>query len=242
MQKQKHALVTGGTRGIGAGISSTLKQAGYKVTATYHGNDERAQSFQKEFGVCVHKWDVSDFEACQSNVDLITKTYGPVDILINNAGITRDGFLHKSTTDMWDDVINTNLSSCYNMVRCVIESMRARNFGRIVNISSINGVKGQIGQVNYAAAKAGIIGFTKSLALESAAKGITVNAIAPGYIATDMVRAMNSSVLESITNTIPVKRIGTVDDIGRGVLFLVADEADFITGTTLHINGGQYLV
>lgn len=237
----KHALVTGGTRGIGSGISRALKNAGYKVSVTYFGNDERAQAFEKETGIFTHKWDVGDFDACAVGVRDLEKHYGPVDILINNAGITRDGFLHKNTPDMWQDVVRINLSSCYNMTRAVIEGMRERSFGRIVNISSINGVKGQIGQVNYAAAKAGIIGFTKSLALESAAKKITVNAIAPGYIATDMVRDMNTSVLDSIVKSIPAGRIGTVEDIARGVLFLIADDADFINGTTLHINGGQYL-
>lgn len=241
MPHTKHALVTGGTRGIGAGIARALRHAGYRVSASYVGQDERAHAFQKETNIAIYKWDIGNFDACAQAIHTITHEQAPIDILINNAGITRDGFLHKNTPDMWDDVIRTNLSSCYNVSRAVIEGMRQRNFGRIINIASINGVKGQIGQTNYAAAKAGVIGFTKSLALESASKNITVNAIAPGYIATDMVKSMNTSVLDSIVKSIPAGRIGTVEDIARGVLFLVAPDADFINGTTLHINGGQYL-
>ncbi|MCF8481932.1 MAG: acetoacetyl-CoA reductase [Rhodospirillum sp.] len=241
MSKGRVALVTGGTRGIGAAISTALRDAGYTVAANYAGNDAAAERFMEETGIAVYKFDVSNFEMVKENVAKITEELGPVDVVVNNAGITRDGTLHRMSPDQWDAVIQTNLSSCYNLSRCVIESMRERNFGRIVNIGSINGQAGQYGQVNYAAAKSGIHGFTKALSQEGAAKGITVNAIAPGYVDTDMVRAVPPNVLEKIIAKIPMGRLGRAEDIARGVLFLVADEADFITGATLSINGGQHM-
>jgi acetoacetyl-CoA reductase len=235
------ALVTGGTRGIGAAISQTLKNAGYKVVANYAGNDDAAQAFKKETGIAVYKFDVGDFDACERALKTIVEENGPVEILVNNAGITRDATLHKMSHQQWDDVIRTNLTSCFNMCRLVIESMRERGFGRIVNIGSINGQAGQYGQVNYAAAKSGIHGFTKALAQEGAAKGITVNALAPGYIDTDMVRSVPPAVLEKIVAKVPVGRLGQADEIARGVLFLVGDQAGFVTGATLSINGGQHM-
>jgi acetoacetyl-CoA reductase len=235
------ALVTGGTRGIGAAISVALKKAGYKVAANYGGNDEVANKFKAETGIPVYKFDVSDFKACEESVKKIVADLGPIDVLVNNAGITRDGTMHRMTFEQWNAVIQTNLTSCFNMCRVVIDSMRERNFGRIVNIGSINGQAGQYGQVNYAAAKSGIHGFTKALAQEGAAKNITVNAIAPGYIDTEMVRAVPPNVLEKIVARIPVGRLGRADEIARGVLFLVADDAGFITGSTLSINGGQHM-
>ncbi len=233
------AVVTGGTRGIGAAIATALKQAGYRMASTYAGNDEAAKKFTTETGIAAYKFDVADFAQCQAAVEKITADLGPVEVLVNNAGITRDATLHKMNFEQWNAVIQTNLSSCFNMSRCVIESMRERNFGRIVNIGSINGQAGQFGQANYAAAKSGIHGFTKALAQEGAAKGITVNAIAPGYIDTEMVRSVPANVLEKIVARIPVGRLGQAQEIARGVLFLVADEAGFITGSTLSINGGQ---
>ncbi len=235
------AIVTGGTRGIGEAISVALKGAGYAVAATYAGNDEAANRFSDKTGIAAFKFDVSDFDACTEAVGNIASELGPVDVLVNNAGITRDGTLHRMTAEQWNSVIQTNLSSCFNMSRCVIEGMRERGFGRIVNIGSVNGQAGQYGQVNYAAAKSGIHGFTKALAQEGAAKGITVNAIAPGYIDTDMVRAVPEQVLAKIIAGIPVGRLGHAEEIARGVLFLVADEAGFITGSTLSINGGQHM-
>ena len=235
------AIVTGGTRGIGAAISIALKDAGYTVAANYGGNEAVAEKFTAETGIASYKFDVSDFEACQQGVGKIAKELGPIDILVNNAGITRDGTIHKMTYEQWNAVIQTNLTSCFNMSRAVIENMRERSFGRIVNIGSINGQAGQYGQVNYAAAKSGIHGFTKALAQEGAAKGITVNAIAPGYIDTEMVQAVPPEVLKKIVARIPVGRLGHADEIVRGVLFLVADEAGFITGSTLSINGGQHM-
>jgi acetoacetyl-CoA reductase len=235
------AVVTGGTRGIGEAISVALKKNGYKVAANYGGNDEAAKAFAQKYGIPVYKFDVSDFKQCQDAIKKITEELGPVDIVVNNAGITRDGTLHKMTPEMWSQVIATNLGSCFNMCRCVIDGMRERSFGRIVNIGSINGQAGQYGQVNYAAAKSGIHGFTKALAQEGAAKNITVNAIAPGYIDTDMVRAVPPQVLEKIVARIPVGRLGRAEEIARGVLFLVADDAGFITGSTLSINGGQHM-
>jgi acetoacetyl-CoA reductase len=235
------AIVTGGSRGIGAAISIKLKEAGYKVAANYAGNDERAKQFNNVTGIPVFKWDVGNFDACLQGVAQVTKELGPVDVVVNNAGITRDGTLHKMTHKQWQEVIDTNLGSCFNMCRATIDSMRERNFGRIVNIGSINGQAGQYGQVNYAAAKSGIHGFTKALAQEGAAKGITVNAIAPGYIDTDMVSAVPPNVLEKIVAKIPVGRLGKAEEIARGVLFLVSDEAGFITGSTLSINGGQHM-
>jgi acetoacetyl-CoA reductase len=235
------AVVTGGTRGIGAAISKALKAAGYKVAANYAGNDEKANAFHKETGIPIYKWDVGNFEACKAGIERVTKDLGPIDVVINNAGITRDGTLQKMSPESWQAVVNTNLGSCFNMCRLVIDSMRERGFGRIVNIGSINGQAGQYGQVNYAAAKSGIHGFTKALAQEGAPKGVTVNAIAPGYVDTDMVAAVPPNVLEKIVARIPVGRLGKADDIARGVLFLVADEAGFITGSTLSINGGQHM-
>ena len=235
------ALVTGGTRGIGEAICLALKDAGYNVVANYGGNDEAAKKFSEATGIPTYKFDVGDFAACQAAVEQIQGDIGPIEVLVNNAGITRDGTMHKMTFDQWNAVIQTNLTSCFNMSRAVIEGMRERGFGRIVNIGSINGQAGQYGQVNYAAAKSGIHGFTKALAQEGAAKGITVNAIAPGYIATEMVRAVPENVLEKIVARIPVGRLGEADEIARGVAFLVADEAGFITGSTLSINGGQHM-
>jgi len=235
------AIVTGGTRGIGRAISTALREAGYRVAATYAGNDEAARAFHAETGVPTTKFDVADFSACQAGVAKIVAELGPVEVLVNNAGITRDTTLHRMAPEQWSAVIETNLTSCYNMCRCVIDSMRQRGFGRIVNVASINGQSGQIGQTNYAAAKAGMQGFTRALALEGAAKGITVNAIAPGYINTEMVQAVPAPVLEKIVARIPVGRLGEAAEVARGVLFLVADEAGFVTGSTLSINGGQHM-
>jgi acetoacetyl-CoA reductase len=235
------ALVTGGTRGIGEAISIYLKDAGYTVVANYAGNDEKARDFHERTGIPVYKFDVSKPDACEPAINQIEEEVGKIEILVNNAGITRDGTMHKMDYDQWYDVMRTNLGSCFFVTRCVIEGMRAREFGRIVNIGSINGQAGQYGQVNYAAAKSGIHGFTKALAQESAAKGITVNAIAPGYVATDMVLAVPPPVLDKIVAGIPVGRLGEAKDIARGVKFLVSDDADFITGSTLSINGGQHM-
>ena len=235
------AVVTGGTRGIGAAISKSLHKAGRTVVATYAGNDAAAAAFREETGIHVEKFDVADFAACQEAVARIQAEFGPIEILVNNAGITRDGTLARMSREMWDAVIDTNLGSCYNMCKLLFESMRAQKFGRIVNIGSINGQAGQYGQVNYAAAKSGIHGFTKALAQEGARFGITVNAIAPGYVDTDMVRAVPKDVLEKIIARIPMGRLGTADDIARAVLFVTAEEADFITGSTLSINGGQHM-
>jgi len=235
------AIVTGGTRGIGGAISEALKQTGYTVAATYGGNDDAAQAFRKRTGISAYKFDVSNFQACADGVKQIEADLGPVSILVNNAGITRDKTIHRMSFDDWNAVIQTNLSSCFNMCHAVIDGMREREFGRIVNIGSINGQAGQYGQVNYAAAKSGIHGFTKALAQEGASKGITVNAIAPGYIDTDMVRAVPENILEKIIARIPVGRLGNAGEIARGVLFLVADDAGFITGSTLSINGGQHM-
>jgi acetoacetyl-CoA reductase len=235
------AVVTGGTRGIGEAICLDLKAAGYKVAATYAGNDASAKAFNEITGIPVFKFDVADFESCANGVKEIEAAVGPVDVLINNAGITRDTTMHKMTAEMWQAVIQTNLTSCFNMSRAVIEGMREREFGRIVNIGSLNGRAGQYGQVNYAAAKSGIHGFTKALALEGASKGITVNAVAPGYILTDMVKAVPEKVLEKIASRIPVGRLGEPEEIARAVTFLVADGAGFITGSTLDVNGGQQM-
>jgi acetoacetyl-CoA reductase len=235
------AIVTGGTRGIGAAISTALSEVGHRVAATYASNDQAAQAFNSETGIAVYKFDVADFDQCATGIEHIEADLGPAAILVNNAGITRDGTLHRMDFEQWNAVLQTNLSSCYNMCRNVIEGMRERGFGRIVNIGSINGQAGQYGQVNYAAAKSGIHGFTKALALEGAAKGITVNAIAPGYVDTDMVRAVPQKVLEKIIATIPVGRLGYASDIARAVMFLVADDATFMTGSTLSINGGQHM-
>ena len=237
------AVVTGGTRGIGAAISKALKAAGYKVAANYGGNDEAAKKFNAETGIAVHKWDVSSYEACAEGIKKVVAELGPIDVLVNNAGITRDAMFHRMKPEQWSAVINTNLGSLFNMCRPVIESMRERKFGRIVNISSINGQKGQMGQANYSAAKAGELGFTKALAQESAKSGITVNAICPGYINTEMVQAVPKEVLDkSIIPFIPVGRLGEPEEIARCVLFLASDEAAFITGSTLSANGGQVMV
>lgn len=235
------ALVTGGTRGIGESISVTLRDAGYRVAACYGCNDDRARAFAERTGIPVWRFDVSDHAACTEGVEAITRDLGPVDILVNNAGITRDSVLHRMTPDQWAAVLATNLTSIFNLTRLVIGGMRERGFGRIVSVSSINGQAGQFGQTNYSAAKAGVIGFTKALALESAAKGITVNAICPGYIDTDMVRSVSPDVLDRIIQRIPVGRLGHAEEVARAVLFLVADEAGFITGTSLSINGGQHM-
>jgi len=235
------AIVTGGTRGIGRAISVALKDAGYRVAATYAGNDEAAKLCSDETGISCYRFDVSDYKQCAAAVKKIESDLGPVDILVNNAGITRDAVLHRMAPEQWGEVIATNLTSCFNMCRCVIEGMRERGFGRIVNIGSINGQAGQYGQVNYAAAKSGIHGFTKALAQEGASRGITVNAIAPGYIDTDMVRAVPANVLEKIVARIPVGRLGQAAEIARGVLFLVSDEGGFVSGSTLSINGGQHM-
>jgi acetoacetyl-CoA reductase len=235
------ALVTGGTRGIGEAISIMLKEAGYTVAANYGGNDDAANEFSSRTGIKTYKFDVSDFDAVSAGIALVETDLGPVEVLVNNAGITRDGTMHRMDFEQWNAVIQTNLSSCFNCSRAVIEGMRDREFGRIVNIGSINGQAGQYGQVNYAAAKSGIHGFTKALAKEGAAKGITVNAIAPGYVETEMVRAVPEDVLAKIIKTIPVGRLGKVNDIARGVRFLVSDEASFITGSTVDINGGQHM-
>jgi acetoacetyl-CoA reductase len=235
------ALVTGGTRGIGEAISIGLKGAGREVVANYAGNEHAARDFNERTGIPVYKFDVSDYEMTTATIQQIEAEVGPVDILVNNAGITRDGTMHRMEHEQWQAVIDTNLGGCFNCSHAVIEGMRARNFGRIVNIGSINGQAGQYGQVNYAAAKSGIHGFTKALAQEGAAKGITVNAIAPGYVDTEMVRAVPPDVLEKIIAGIPVGRLGKADDIARGVIFLTADAAEFITGSTLSINGGQHM-
>ena len=238
----KVAVVTGGTRGIGRAIAVALKDAGHKVAANYASNAEAAIEFTRQTGISSFRFDVADFKACEAGVkDIEAKLGGPVEILVNNAGITRDAVLHRMTPEQWGAVIATNLTSCFNMCRLVIDGMRARNFGRIVNIGSINGQAGQYGQVNYAAAKSGIHGFTKALAQEGAGKGVTVNAIAPGYIDTDMVRAVPEDVLKKIVARIPTGRLGMAEEIARGVLFLVGDEAGFITGSTLSINGGQHM-
>lgn len=237
------AIVTGGTRGIGAAIATALKEQGHNVAASYAGNDDAANAFKEETGIAVYKWDVGDFDACAAGIAQIESDLGPVDILVNNAGITRDTMFHKMTLEKWQAVINTNLNGLFNMTRNVWEGMRERSFGRIVNISSINGQKGQMGQVNYSAAKAGDIGFTKALAQEGARKNITVNAICPGYIGTEMVLAVPQEVLEkAILPQIPVGRLGEPEEIARCVVFLTSEDAGFITGSTLTANGGQYMV
>ncbi len=235
------ALVTGGTRGIGAAICVALSAAGYKVAASYAGNEEKARAFSEETGIPIFKWDVSSYQACADGVAQVESEIGPIEVLVNNAGITRDAMFHKMTPDQWNEVIATNLSGLFNMTHRVWGGMRERGFGRIVNISSINGQKGQMGQVNYAAAKAGDLGFTKALAQEGASKNINVNAICPGYIATEMVKAVPENVLrEKIIPQIPVGRLGEPEEIARCVVFLASDEAGFLTGSTLTANGGQY--
>jgi len=236
------ALVTGGTRGIGAAISIALKDAGFAVCASYGGNDEAAKAFKKSTAIPVYKFDVSDFSSCEVAIARITAEIGAIDVLVNNAGITRDGMLHKMSLEHWNAVINTNLNSMFNTTKNVIGPMRERGFGRIINISSINGQKGQMGQTNYSAAKAGVIGFTKALAQEGARKGITVNCIAPGYVATDMVKDIPEDVLNSkILPQIPVGRLAEPAEIARCVTFLASDDAGYITGATLTVNGGQYI-
>lgn len=235
------ALVTGGTRGIGAAISKALKTAGHTVVANYGGNDEKANAFKSETGIAVKKFDVGDAAACETALGEIESEVGPLDVIVNNAGITRDGTFHRMSHDHWKAVIDTNLGSMFCVTRPVINGMRDRGFGRIINISSINGQKGQMGQANYSAAKAGVIGFTKALAQENARKGITVNAIAPGYIDTDMVAAVPEKVLEQIVAGIPVGRLGQAEEIGALCVYLASDEAAFMTGATLTINGGQYM-
>ncbi len=237
------ALVTGGTRGIGGAVSVALKEAGYSVAATYAGNDGKANAFKDETGIPVYKWDVGDFDACTAGIAQVEADLGPIEVLVNNAGITKDGMFHKMTADQWYGVINTNLNSLFNMTRPVWEGMRERGFGRVINISSINGQKGQMGQVNYSASKAGDLGFTKALAQEGARKGITVNAICPGYIATEMVLAVPQEVLEkSVLPQIATGRLGEPEEIARCVVFLASDDAGFITGSTITANGGQYMV
>jgi acetoacetyl-CoA reductase len=235
------ALVTGGTRGIGAAISLALKAQGRKVVANYASNDVAAESFSKETGIAVVKFDVSSFEACQAGIAKIVSEQGPIEVLVNNAGITRDATIAKMRRDMWDAVIATNLGSCFNTCKLTFEGMRERKFGRVVNVGSLNGQAGQYGQVNYAAAKSGIHGFTKALAQEGARFGITVNAIAPGYVDTEMVRAVPGEVLKKIVAKIPMGRLGHAEDIARGVAFLTAEDADFITGSTVSINGGMHM-
>lgn len=232
------ALVTGGTRGIGEAISLALKAAGCKVAANYAHNDEAAKEFSQRNGIPVFKWDVSNFDECKKGAEAVTKEVGAIDVLVNNAGITRDATLHKMKPENWEEVIKTNLTSCFNMCHAVIDSMRERNYGRIINISSVNAQMGQFGQTNYSAAKAGILGFSKALARESANKGITVNSIAPGYIDTDMVRHVKEDILQKIIAQIPVGRLGKPEEIGRAVVFLADRSAGFITGETISINGG----
>jgi acetoacetyl-CoA reductase len=235
------AIVTGGTRGIGEAISMALRELGLQVAATYAGNDERARAFSDRTGIAAYKWDVADFDACQDGVAKVEREIGPVDVLVNNAGITRDTTMKRMDRQKWQEVIDTNLGGCFNMAKAVFEGMLARGYGRIVNIGSINGQAGQYGQVNYAAAKSGIHGFTKALAQEGARAGVTVNAIAPGYIDTDMVAAVPEDVLAKIVARIPVNRLGKAEEIARGVAFLVDENAGFITGSTLSINGGQHM-
>jgi len=235
------AIVTGGTRGIGEAISLALREAGAVVAANYAGNDDRARAFTEKTGIKSYKWDVADYDACHRGVELVEAELGPVDIVVNNAGITRDGTLLKMTYQDWKDVMDTNLGGCFNMAKATFPGMRARGWGRLVNIGSINGQAGQYGQVNYAAAKSGIHGFTKALAQEGAKSGVTVNAIAPGYIDTDMVAAVPQDVLAKIVAKIPVGRLGHAEEIARGVVFLCGEEAGFVTGSTLSINGGQHM-
>jgi acetoacetyl-CoA reductase len=235
------AIVTGGTRGIGEAISIALRDLGMKVAANYAGNEERAREFTDRTGIAAYKWDVADFDACQEGVRQVEADFGPVDVLVNNAGITRDGTMRKMSRAQWDEVMDVNLGGCFNMAKAVFDGMTGRKYGRIVNIGSINGQAGQYGQVNYAAAKSGIHGFTKALAQEGARFGVTVNAIAPGYIDTDMVAAVPEDVLGKIVAKIPVGRLGKAEEIARGVAFLVDENGGFVTGSTLSINGGQHM-
>jgi acetoacetyl-CoA reductase len=233
------ALVTGGTRGIGAACSKALKKAGYNVAATYAGNDDAANAFKKETGIPVFKWDVGDYQACEQGVIAVENEVGPIEVLINNAGVSRDAMLQKMTDEQWSTVIRTNLDSVFNMTRQVVSGMRERGFGRVVSISSINGQQGMLGLSNYCAAKAGMIGFTRAIALEGARKGITANAIAPGYVATELLANVPEKVMDHIVGQIPVGRLGEADEVARCVVFLAADESAWITGSTLTINGGQ---
>ena len=235
------AIVTGGTRGIGHAISVALKEAGCKVAANYAGNDAAAEKFKNETGIPAFKWDVGDHEACCAGLKRVESELGPIDVVVNNAGITKDAMLHRMTPQMWNDVMRVNLGSMFNMTQPLLDGMRTRNWGRIINISSINGQKGQLGQCNYSAAKAGVIGFTKALAQETARKGITVNCIAPGYIDTEMVAAVQEDVLRGIIAQIPIGRLGTAAEIARCVVFLAGEDAGFITGSTLTVNGAQYI-
>ncbi len=238
---QRVAVVTGGTRGIGRAIVATLSEAGYTVAATYHGNEQAAKECADELGVKVFKWDVADYAACEAGLAQVERDVGPVDVLVNNAGITRDTMIHKMDVDMWSAVIHTNLDSIFNMCRITVPGMRERGYGRIINISSINGQKGQMGQTNYSAAKAGVIGFTKALAQETARKGITVNCICPGYIDTDMVAAVPQAALDQIIAGIPVGRLGKAEEIAHCVMFLADERAGFVTGSVVTANGGQYI-
>ncbi len=235
------ALITGGTRGIGAPTCKALKNAGYNVAANYHGNDEAAKAFSDETKIPVFKWDVGDYVACEQGVVNVENEVGPIEVLINNAGISRDAMLHKMTCEQWEQVIRTDLNSLFNMTRPIINGMRERGFGRIINISSINGQKGQIGVANYSSAKAGVIGFTRALALESARKGITVNAIAPGYVKTELLADVSDDVMKLIVDQIPVGRLGEAEEVARCVAFLAADESGWITGSALTINGGAFM-
>jgi acetoacetyl-CoA reductase len=235
------ALVTGGTRGIGAAISKALKQAGYNVAANYHGNDEAAKAFKKETAIPVYKWDVADYIACEQGIVNVENEVGPVEVLVNNAGISRDSMFQKMSHEQWSEVIRTDLDSVFNMTRPIINGMRERGFGRVVNIASINGQKGQLGLSNYCAAKAGMIGLTRALALENARKGVTVNAIAPGYVATELLANVSEEVMKAIVGQIPVGRLGEPEDVARCVIFLAADESSWITGSTLTINGGAHM-
>lgn len=235
------ALVTGGVTGIGAATAKLLKEKDYKVIANYYGNDADAEKFTKETGIPVRGWNVADFDASQKAIAAVETEFGPIDVIVNNAGITHDGMMHKMTWDQWLSIINVDLNGCFTTCRAVINGMRERGFGRIVNISSVNALSGQLGQTNYSAAKAGVIGFTKALALESATKGITVNAVAPGYTDTGMVSAVPPKALEAVLAGVPMHRLATPQEIARGILFLVSDEAAFVTGITLSINGGKYM-
>ena len=240
--KNRIALVTGGTRGIGTAVAIELKKAGYRVAVTFQENEEQAKYFYQTYNIEIFKWDVADYEACRQGVQQVQETIGPVDVLVNNAGITKDIMFHKMAPEEWEKVIQTNLMSCFNMSRLVIEGMRKRNFGRIINISSINAQRGQKGQANYCAAKAGVLGFTKALALENGSKGVTVNAICPGYINTEMVQAVPEEIMAKIIQQIPVGRLGEAKEVARSVAFLASEEAAYITGSTLSLNGGHHMV
>ena len=240
--KGRIALVTGGTRGIGAAIAIELQNAGYTVAVTYQENEEKAEQFKRSHHIEAFRWDVSDYASCEDGIRTVQQRFGVVDVLVNNAGVTRDIMFHNAAPEDWMSIIQKNLVSCLNMTHVVIQGMREQNFGRIINISSVNAQRGQAGQTNYCAAKAGILGFTKALALETAARGITVNAICPGYVNTEMVQSVPQEILEKIIQHIPVRRLGECKEIARGVLFLASDEAGFVTGSTLTLNGGHYMI